>query len=88
MSSVGVIEVLIALRMQINAPFCLPSSSQRRPVTPETLAANRRAVDFFVIPGGFCRKPLFFEVGDGCLRFTMAERFLETTRECHQPTAK
>ena len=52
MSSVGVIEVLIALRMQINTPFCLPSSSQQRPVTPETLAANRRAVDFFVIPGG------------------------------------
>ena len=66
MASVGVIEALIVLRKQyqrklnvkINAPFpfcticraTLPSSTQRRPLTPETSAASRRVVDFFVIP--------------------------------------
>ena len=64
MSSVGVIEALIALRMQLSEKFedkrsflyfltvaVDPTSSiQRCPLTPETSAANRRTVDFFVIP--------------------------------------
>ena len=46
---------------KINAPFCtvchvaLPSSTQRSPLTLETLAVNEMVVDFFVVP--VLRKP-------------------------------
>ena len=60
MSSEGVVEsadcAKNANNLKIDAPFCtichvaLPPSIQLRSLTPETSAANNRAVDFFIIP--------------------------------------
>ena len=90
MSSVGIIEALIALRMQlskINTPFCticyvtLPSSSQRCPLIPETSAANERMHGRLLCYSGIAVNCCF-------LKLEMAERFLEASKGCHRPSAK
>ena len=122
MSSVGVIEVLIALRMQfirkINAPFCtilhqmFSSSGQLQCVmlygntgimkksTALLLAANvsglGNTADCLKV-GLHELEQLHAELNNECNRHLfsaphsqtqMAERFLESTKGCHEPTTK
>ena len=84
--------------LKMDAPFCavcrvaLPSSSQRRSLTPEASASNKRAVEFLVtvinpeleLPAGgpvaYCCKPCFSKLEKAERSFEAAKRIINELR--------